>query len=85
MLACCHCSVHETVYMTLYVIILNMKVFHNIKKKCFNETEEINVLHTRWNTNEHTIENIFGKIIVYITDDFNVHNDTKIPDILHLI
>ena len=61
------------------------KCFHNTKKKCLNETEEINILHTCWNTNERSIENTFGKIIVYKTDDFNVHNDTKIPDILHLV
>jgi hypothetical protein len=52
----CHCSEHETV--------------STIQQNCFNDTEEHNTLHTCWNTNEHTIGNIFGKITVYITDDF---------------
>jgi hypothetical protein len=56
----CHCSEHETL---------------STKEKSSNDTEEINILHTCRNTDELTIENIFGKIGLN-NNDLNTHNDT---------
>jgi hypothetical protein len=78
-------------YMELFIwlcmsLFWTWKCFHNIKKNRFNETEEINIIHLMKHIEiQYTIENMFWKITDYITGYCIVHNDTKIPDILHLI